>query len=169
MFSDGRRAYSEAAQAELMEWQREQLTAQFNRELDERFGPLQETHEHVQQEVMRNEARQVAQATLDECQHWHRFGEFRNKIAEMMIADKRVTVFSAYNRLLQSALKTETTRVKEQARTETLDELSRRPGQSLVPGSPASTIIDPASRKKGSSFDDTLTDAVSRAMAKHSS
>ncbi len=169
VFNDGRRAYSEEAQADLLEWQSEQLTAQFNRALEERLGPMQETHEIVQAEAVRNEAHAVAAATLEEASTWHRFGEFKKQIAELMVADRRVTVFSAYNRLLQAALKNENARVAEESRTATLDELSRRPGRDLVPGSPAATVVDPAARKRGGSLDDLLTDAVTRSIAKHSS
>lgn len=163
VFADGRRAFSAEAAAELADWVAEGLRQEFNQALEDRLNPLQETHTAVRAAQIRMQAHDHASQVIGEASQWAHFGEFREQIADMMDADKRVTVFSAYNRLLQEKLKTEPARLKEQARQETLREIrtSRTGSPSIVPGQAPVA----ASRKSGGSLDDVFSDAVSRAFA----
>lgn len=163
LFADGRRAFSAEAAAELADWVAEGLRAEFAQVLDERLGPLQETDRALRADQIRLRAHETAAAVIGEASTWAYFDEFREQIADMMAADKRVTVHSAYNRLLQERLKTEPQRIKEQARQETLREIrSTRTGSpSIVPGQ--APVAAP--RKSGGSLDDVFTQAVNRAFA----
>ncbi len=164
-FSDGRRAYSAEGAADLVDW----ATANMRDELDEmlaaRLGPLEETNEVVRGEHMRAEAHQIAADVLAEASTWAYFDEFKSQIADLMTQDKRVTVHSAYNRLLQQKLKTEPAKIREQARIATLQDIRQaRPGGSvsIVPG--AAPVAEKP-RRGGGSLDDVFEQAVNRAIA----
>ena len=165
VFSDGRRAYSAESAAALVDWVADGLRNEFGVLLDERLGPMQQTHQAMRAQQFQAEARQIADTVLAEASTWAYFSEFAPRIAEMMQADRRVTVQSAYNRLLQERLKTEPARLKEEARQATLRELqttTKTGSPSITPGRP---VV--AERRKGgsSSLDDALDAAISRAVA----
>lgn len=163
VFADGRRAYSAEGAAALVQWAIEGLRSDVVAEMEERLSPLQQTHQQLRAQEIRRVAHDQAAGIMAEASTWAHFDEFREKIADMIQADKRHTVFSAYNRLLQEKLKTESARLKEQTRTETLQEIrSARPGApSIVPGQAPVA----AQRKTGGTLDDLIGQAVTRAYA----
>lgn len=163
-FSDGRRAYSAEGAADLIDWATDNLRAEWDQMLAARLGPMESTHAAVRGAQMRAEANQVASDVISEASTWAYFEDFREEIANLMQQDKRVTVHSAYNRLLQERLKTEPAKIREQARQATLQEIrstTRNGGASIVPGQ---AIV--AEKRKGSGgLDDLFEQAVNRALA----
>ncbi|HEV8208516.1 MAG TPA: hypothetical protein VGP77_00280 [Vicinamibacterales bacterium] len=163
-FSDGRRAYSAEGAADLIDWATQNLRDEWDQMLAARLGPMESTHAAVRGAQMRAEANQVAADVIAEASTWAYFDDFRGQIADLMAQDKRVTVHSAYNRLLQERLKTEPAKIREQARQATLQEIrttTRNGGASIVPGQ---AIV--AEKRKGSGgLDDLFEQAVNRALA----
>lgn len=163
VFADGRRAFSAEGAAALVQWAIEGLRSEVAATMDERLSPLQQTHTQLRAQQIQQEAHETASSIITEASSWAHFDEFRTKIADMIHADGRHTVFSAYNRLLQEKLKTESARLKEQTRTETLQEIrsARTGAPSIVPGQAPVA----AQRKPSGNLDDLIGAAVSRAYA----
>lgn len=168
VFADGRQAYSAEAAANLVDFAMAMLRGEFAQVLEDRLSPLQQTHEAVRTSQIRQQAYTVASEAINEASTWIHFEELRPKIAALMAADKRVTLQSAYNRLLQEKMKTEPAKIREETRLATLKEIQQAPhqAQGIVPRSGAA-ITNPNSRPK--TMDDVFGDAVSKALQQHAS
>lgn len=165
IFADGRRAFDEAGAEQLVSWAITSAREDMRREFEQRFGPLEQTDTRLRAEEVRMTAHRVAADAIGEAKTWAHFEELRPQIAELMEGDRRVTLFSAYNRLLQPLLRGKSERIKEETRLATLKEVQSRPGgrTSIVPG--ASNVAVASNR--GRSMEDVFDRAVSAAIAKH--
>jgi chromosome segregation ATPase len=158
---DGKKAYSAEAMERLLEWQQRQLLAQ----LQPVLAPLQQTQQELQQQHMRQTAFQAASDELAEARTWDSFDDLKPQILELMQADRRVTLWSAYNRLHQSLLKTRDQEIRQKTRQETLTELQQRPNpNTATPGTARPAVSSP---RKGKGMSADVTDAVARAFATH--
>lgn len=158
---DGRAAYSAEALEQLLAWQQ----AQLDQKLSQILAPLQQTHQTVQVERMRQQAWSSAEAEVSEAKTWDGFEELRPQIHELMAADKRVTLWSAYNRLHQAQLKDRDEKIRRETRQATLTELQSRPNPSTV--TPAQPRLSGTPRSNGRGLNADLDDAIARAMAQH--
>jgi hypothetical protein len=158
---DGTPVYSAPAMERLLAWQAQQI----DQKLAQLIEPLQATHQTVQAQQLRERAWSDATAEFEEAKTWDGFDELRPEIAKLMAADKRVTLWSAYNRLQQARLKTRDEQIRRDTRQATLAELQQAPTpNTAVP----SAVLPRASRAKAGSFEARLDEAVSAALAQHS-
>ena len=160
---DGTMVYSAQAMEQLLNYQALQLRDYFEQKMTGELQPLQEMHAQVQQHQMRVQAHEAASADLSEAEQWADFQKYRPQIAEMMAADRRVTLWSAYNKLHQSDLKSRDQQLTEQARQSVLSELQHAPvSRDVKPG----TSTPSTTHKRGrGSFERDLDAAVTHAIS----
>jgi hypothetical protein len=147
---DGTLAYSAPAMEQLLQWQ----AAQINGQLDERFKPFDEMQHERKVEQIHNHADKLATAAIAQAETWEGWNDLKPKVAAMMQRDGRHTLNSAYNALLPAYLKERDTKLKAEARQQTLDEIAAKPkapGKSVAPS--AATVGNRQDRRRLSTDD----------------
>ena len=160
--TDGQEAYTAQQVLDVLQLFGENL----RREWSGALQPLHDLQHHAAVEKMRTEARAFAGEAIREAKTWHKFDELTPRVKEIMEADKRTTLQSAYNRALQEHLKTATHQLKQETRRETLAEIQQASASNTVrPGVTASAASTARPPKGG--MDARIDRAISSAL--HSS
>lgn len=162
---DGTAAYTAEDVDALVEHVQSEMTAEFNRQLAERLGPLQQTHEELESQKRWGTAVERAKTQLEEASSWEAFDELKEQIRDLMETDKRVTLWSAYNRLHQTWAKDRSKRIEQETRQRVLDEIKKAPAaptKTVAPGQP----VRAGSVKRSRSLDADIDRAIESAYAK---
>jgi hypothetical protein len=118
----------------------------------------------IESDRMESMASDYARSQIEEMKTWPHFDEFRERMGRMMLADGRVTLESAYNRLLRDRLKNRDTEIREETRTKTLEELRTAPDPNTPrPGKPMPSQAGRA--RKGQSLDTRIDQAFEKAVS----
>ena len=96
--ADGRLLYSDQQLAKREAWREAKLMARLQATWDQQFKPFKEAQAASQQVALLRQVENKALAEVKEAEKWEGFQQLRNHMAELMRADKRVTLHSAYQR-----------------------------------------------------------------------
>ncbi len=160
---DGTAAYA----AEDVDALIQQLQDTFEQRLTGAIEPLEAERQQSARAHIWNEAVKTADERLAEAREWEGFAELSTQIAELMEQDGRITLDSAYNRLVQPWRKERDRKLKEETRQQVLQEIKKAPvnSPSVVPGAPVRA--GNGAKRSRSSFDSDVEAAVQRANALH--
>lgn len=144
---DGTMTYSRSQFNKLFEWRERQLENRFS----ERFGPIEQA---FKEQAATHAGLGKAQAVLADARTWTGFTDNMVEIRQLMETDKRVTLESAYRRVVVPKLQQQDKDRRDALRKELLEELKNRPAANTeVPG--RANTSAPASYK-GRSTDDVM-------------
>lgn len=122
---DGKAAYDAAAMDQYLN----HVFARID-QLETRFTPLDELQTRLQDAQIRSDARAYAEQRMSEVKKWDGFEELAPKIAQLMRADKRHSIESAYITLYHADYLPKS---EERSRQKFLTELQNRPAAPKVP------------------------------------
>jgi hypothetical protein len=149
------RAYSAEGLAAWGAWQQRQLMTQ----LDTRFGQIEGITGPLKQALAWQEALRQAAPEVEEAKTWDHFEDLRQEIHDIMKADGRATLGSAYAR----ALKNNSARFRDESRNAVLTELKSSPR--AVDTAPVGSATRANSKPRGN----TLDRAIESALEQHAS
>lgn len=118
--ADGTFTYSRDQFNKLFEWRERQL----EQRVTQKFAPLQDAFD---KQARLSSGMAKAQAAIDEARTWQGFNENIKDIYSLMKADKRVTLESAYRRVVVPKLAQSDKDKRESLRQEILQELKSKP------------------------------------------
>lgn len=147
LLEDGRMVYSGEAMELLMDWRERQLDKRYS----EQYGPIRESFQH--QQIM-SQAHQEASGILTDARTWPGFKEHETAIRDVMAADGRVTLDSAYRRVVVPSLQKQDAESRAKLRQELLAELRGKPSASTT--NPSAGSVDPPKSYQGMSTEDIM-------------
>jgi hypothetical protein len=147
MLEDGTLMYSPDRLKEVITWRERQWQA----DMDKRLSPLEKAFQSASEQAS---GIRKAQEVLSDAKTWPGFEENMTDIRTLMEADKRVTLESAYRRVVVPKLQAKDRELRDSLRKEILNELKQKPAASTeVPGRVAP--VTPESFK-GKSTEDVM-------------
>lgn len=144
--TDGSLTYSRDQFGKLFAWRERQVEER----IAARFGPIEQA---FKQQAAQYAGLSKAQAVLSEAKTWPAFSENMQEIRQLMTEDKRVTLESAYRRVVVPKMQQADKDRKDALRQEILQELKLRPAASTETGRSGSSA--PKSYK-GMSTEDVM-------------
>lgn len=158
---DGRLAYSAEAVEQLLVHHGQDLMRQF----EDRIKPLDATRQELERQKIDVRADQHAKAFVANArENWEGFKDLEPQIHAAMKKDGRVTVESAYNRLLPAYLKDKRTRLESEIRQKTLDEIAAKPKAPTKNVAPSAASVGTHQSRRGS-LDSRLDEAAAPFMS----
>lgn len=139
LLDSGDLVYSDKQLLKLLDWKERQIDKKY----EQRFGPVAEAHQAST--AFQRELERQRPILEDARKNWEGFAENEKEIAKLIASDARVTIDSAYRRIVIPKLKAEQEKIKADVRKQLIDEMNQRGGSSTVrPGSgtPAATQPD---------------------------
>lgn len=135
------------------------LNAQIE-ELKAALNPIQQTHQHLEQQRLYSQAYAEADVQFKEISQWEGFADVKDRMLELMKADGRVTPDSAYRRAYQEIYRP---KLEATIRQKALDDLKNAPATAPKGVSP-SAQPRAASKTPGNM---SVSEAVQFAVEKH--
>lgn len=140
--------YSVEQQQKLLDWQERQITKKF----EERYGSIREEHEN---KTAFNQELNKQRAKLDEARTWDGFKENEVEIAKLLASDSRVTLASAYARVVPTKLKADKEQLEKDIRTRLIAEMNKK-GGSITGEKPATVVQAQEKNFKGMTTEEIL-------------